>query len=62
MKQAEWKQEKLWVARDDQGRIIRVSEDHPSEWARKGKQKIKEWEKAHEDYFGRADNDTNTSG
>lgn len=32
---AEWKQETLWVTRDEHGAIIRVSETHPSEWGKK---------------------------
>lgn len=35
---AEWKKETLWVVRDEHGKIIRVSETHPSEWGKEKKE------------------------
>lgn len=35
MKEATWKQELLWVARNEHGVIVRVSEVAPSEWGKK---------------------------
>lgn len=40
--ESSWKQETLWVVRNERGAIIRVSETHPSEWAKEREAKKKD--------------------